>query len=186
MSGRAGRDGSPSVCHLLVNARQVKNSKDQSVKDFCGFEDKENCRRRFLLRHLGDESGCVSNLSRCCDHCNPLGVPDPDLKKVLEKGKRKRRKQHVCKIVRTVDKQDVENVKSELLAERKKIVESSVGQRMLGEDGICHERIIDAICEHVKYISSVDDLKHIRGLRPHLFQPFFDTIIRTLHTSHNI
>ena len=80
----------------------------------------------------------------------------------------------------------MENVKSELLAERKRIVESSVGQRMLGEDGICHECIIDVICEHFKYISSVDDLKHIRGLRPHLFQPFFDTIIRTLHASQNI
>ena len=39
------------------------------------------------------------------------------------------------------------------------------------------------LTKSVNVISSVDELKDIHGLRPHLFQPFFDTIIRTLNES---
>ena len=150
MSGRAGRDGSPSVCHLIVNARQVKNAKDESIKEYCSFEDKENCRRRFLLRKLGDESGIVSDPARCCDRCSPHKIPFLDLKPVLEKGRRKRKKQHPSTIVRHLTKEKLEKVKSNLLNERIRIAGSSVGQGMLGEDGICHEHTIDKICERHK------------------------------------
>ena len=91
MSGRAGRDRCTSVSHLIVNTRQVKNSKDVAVKTYCTIGDKKNnngvCWRKFLLRHLGDDSRlCLDPAT--CDQCTH-DVPYMDLDSILQKGKRK-------------------------------------------------------------------------------------------------
>ena len=48
MSARAGRDGSTFVSHLIVNTRQVKNSKDVAVKTYCTIGDKKITRKTMV------------------------------------------------------------------------------------------------------------------------------------------
>ena len=190
MSGRAGRDGSTAVSHLVINSRQVKNSKDYAVKTYCTIGDKKNnkenngvCRRRFLLRHLGDDSHICSDPTTCCDQCT-CDIPYMDLKSILLKGKRKRTQKHPATSDRCLDKEIIEEIRLNLLLERKKLLQSSEGLQMLGEQGYCHISIIEEICKRCAHIDSVDDLKDIRGLRPHLFQPFYDVVMKTLSLNH--
>ena len=161
----------------------MKNSKDQALKRYCSFEDKENCRRRCLQQYLGDDCDFTIDPANCCDCCSPHGVPYPDLKLALKKGKRKRKKKHPSPVVRCLSSKVIDEVKLKLLDQRKRIVQSSVGLQMLGEDVFCHTSVINKICEQCKYFSSIDDIKDTPGLRPHLFQPFYDTVMRTLHSN---
>ena len=186
MSGRAGRDGCTSVSHLIVNTRQVKNSSDVAVKSYCTIGDKKNnkensgvCRRKFLLRHLGDNSHLCLDPITCCDQCT-RDFPYMDLKSLVLKGKRKRKQKHPHTHGRCLDQETIKEIRFNLLSERKKLLQSSEGLQMLGEQGYCHTSVIDEICKRCTHIDSIDDLKDIRGLRPHLFQPFYDIVMRTL------
>ena len=185
MSGRAGRDGCTSVSHLIVNTRQVKNSKDVAVKTYCTIGDKKNnkenngvCRRKFLLHHLGDDSRLCLDPATCCDQCT-RDVPYMDLDSILQKGKRKRKQKHPNTSGRSLDKETVEEIRLNLMSERKKLLQSSEGLQMLGTQGFCHTSIIEEICKRCTYIDSIDDIKDIHGLRPHLFQPFYDVVMKT-------
>ena len=79
------------------------------------------------LQHLGDESGFTVDRVNCCDCCNKLGVPYPDLKLALKKGKSKRKNKHPAPIVRCLSSKVIKEVKSKLLEERKRITDSSIG-----------------------------------------------------------
>ena len=190
MSGRAGRDGCTSVSHLVINTRQVKNSKDVAVKTYCSIGDKKNnkenngvCWRRFLLRHLGDSSCLCLDPGTCCDQCT-RDIPYMDLKSLLQKGKRKRKQNHPDSSDRCLDKEIIEEIRLNLLSERKKLLQSSEGLQMLGEQGHCHTSVIEEICKRCTYIDSVDDIKDIHGLQPHLVQPFYDVVMKTLSFNH--
>ena len=185
MSGRAGRDGCTSVCQVIVNGRQVKNSKDVAVQTYCSIGDKRNkenngvCRRKLLLHQLGDDGRLLLNPATCCDQ-GARDIPYMDLKTALQKGKQKRKQKHPSTDKKCVDEKIIEDIRLNLLAERKKLIQSSDGLQVLGEQGLCHTAIIDEICKRCKYIDSIDDIKDIHGLRPHLFQPFYDIIMKTL------
>ena len=66
------------------------------------------------------------------------------------------------------------------MSEREKLLQSSEGLQILGAQGFCHTSIIEEICKRCTYIDSIDDIKDIHRLRPHLFQPFYDVVMKTL------
>ncbi len=48
---------------------------------------------------------------------------------------------------------------------------------MLGADVVCHSKIIMEICSRAKYISSMDSISDIPGLRPQLIERLYAVIV---------
>ena len=147
---------------------------DKSNKENSGV-----CRRKFLLHQIGDDSRLSLDPSTCCDQCTRC-VPYVDLHSILQKGKRKRKQKHPIISCRNLDAETVEEIRLNLVCERRKLLQSSKGLQMLGEQGFCHSSVIEEICKRCTYIDSIDDIKDIRGLRPQLFQPFFYVVMKYL------
>jgi len=83
-AGRAGRDGGPSRCVLLAEARDkglhvffinqiedaaAKRNRWRQYREVWGFVEGEGCRRAAILRHFGDR-GTPRPAGRCCDRCD--------------------------------------------------------------------------------------------------------------------
>ena len=120
--GHAGRGGFLCRAVLLTDAREVQCCKDIGLVKFC--TEKENCRRKQMLRAIGsDEPLQTVNGRMCCDvcsqQCSNKGSACTDLdtvdmcKHICCKGQRK------PPAVRTVSKDHSESLK---LEEREKII----------------------------------------------------------------
>ncbi|MGE5674873.1 MAG: RecQ family ATP-dependent DNA helicase [Mycobacterium leprae] len=99
--GRAGRDGQPARCVMVlipgrdVKAREflVKQSADphgwERFRRICSYVFRSNgCRRTFLLRYLGETVSPQSEA--CCSFCHPLVLPDIIPVAVARKPRRRR------------------------------------------------------------------------------------------------
>jgi len=89
-TGRAGRDGEPSIAHMLYGLQDVMTRKhlinqpdspadvtatrQKLLKDILSFCETTKCRRRLLLSHFGEES---PDYCGHCDSCtNPASTED--------------------------------------------------------------------------------------------------------------
>jgi RecQ family ATP-dependent DNA helicase len=88
-AGRAGRDGLPSRCVLLVNPQdkglhvffinqtedaEAKRQRWAQYRAIWGYVNGKECRRAAILRHFGDRTAPHAE-RRCCDVCDgPLAI----------------------------------------------------------------------------------------------------------------
>ena len=71
-SGRAGRDGQPSVSGVLYNAYDVSRAKKNFQPIMRKFVSTDSCRRRVILQYFGftiSDSNREEFLHTCCDNC---------------------------------------------------------------------------------------------------------------------
>ncbi|KAG8188629.1 hypothetical protein JTE90_005982 [Oedothorax gibbosus] len=83
--GRAGRDGSPSVCQVFYAngdfvtskffLKEIKNEKffahkSDMISKMQQYLNSTKCRRQMLLSHFqGEEVKCTGQTEKCCDNC---------------------------------------------------------------------------------------------------------------------
>lgn len=172
MCGRAGRNGSPSLCVLFYNKKQLKGITDADMRAYC--EGKENCRRQHLLRSLGDIERLNQDRSKCCDHCTPRIVPYPKLALMIKRHTTKRKKNEALEAALCED--DVRVLTERLMETRDSVLENSIGLRMLGSEVVCDSIMIGEICRKAPCIRSVQDMSKISNLRPQFYEPMFHVI----------
>ena len=159
--GRAGRDGSTCRAHIITNTREVEQSKDPDLTEFCKCT--ENCRRKVLLRSLGStENLPTSSVEMCCDVCSPstLSCAVVDLFKHVPTKRRARRL-----VARALSSSQYAGLKKALEQERDAIVASDVGYNMLGKEIVMPTACIVELCKMAKYVTCEDDIKCVPGLR---------------------
>ena len=70
-TGRAGRDGKPSMACLYYNNRDIAKNRagmEDNMRDFCASNEK--CLRKLMLKSLDYEQDVVMNpLHLCCSVC---------------------------------------------------------------------------------------------------------------------
>lgn len=174
--GRAGRDGSPSVAHILTDNREVKQVKDKDLVTF--ITSKENCRRRILLDALGSvEDVPHGSLEKCCDVCSPrTSLSNGIFRRISAK---RQPKPHV---VRIVTKAQQEGLKKALELERDRITGSDLGYRSLGKELVVPSGCIAEICKRAQYIQSHDDMLSVLGLRRELSDRIYNTFVSFFST----
>ena len=119
MIGRAGRNGCPAHSHILCTARKTT---DPSLTDLRA-SDRENCRRRMIIRGLGSSEVTTRN-DVCCDNCGggTKLLSRLDFLKHVPAKRNKRKK-----AVRTVDHETKQKLRLALFEERKKILVEEPG-----------------------------------------------------------
>lgn len=67
-TGRAGRDGMPSVAVLYYNNTDLGQIEDEAIKEYCRNND--TCRRKILLDNFESVgNSALDSLCVCCDIC---------------------------------------------------------------------------------------------------------------------
>ena len=122
MIGRAGRNGCPARAHILCTTRKTKDPLLTALT----ANEKENCRRRSIMRGLGSSEDTSRN-DACCDNCGEGILSRLNFLKNVPARRNKKRKP-----VRTVDQAIEQKLKVALLEEREKILMEEPGYRMLG------------------------------------------------------
>ena len=170
MFGRAGRNGCPARAHLLYTCTQKPSVEEVHLKSFaCGTE---NCRRKELIASLGSEEVLATNPA-CCDVCTGGKIPTLRLD-VLAASHSKRT--YKAKPVRDIDRDMEQTLKEALLKEREKILEESVGLRILGRSFVFSEATVKDLCVKAKYIKSKEDLGNLLSLRPEYHDRVFNIV----------
>lgn len=177
LSGRAGRNNEQSLCVLYFNSKQ--KLKDPELKTYCSIENKENCRRNCLLKALGETTVRASDPLKCCDHCNPNGVPVPRLQSILKRGKKKYKPRSKRACAQQLD-EVINELNKRLTEERDKIISQNRSLVILGSHILCNDKVISNICHKSYLLKKADDLSSISGLRPQFFKPFYDVIQSSL------
>ena len=140
------------------------------LKSFaCGTE---NCRRKELIASLGSEEVLATNPA-CCDVCTGGKIPTLRLD-VLAASHSKRT--YKAKPVRDIDRDMEQTLKEALLKEREKILEESVGLRILGRSFVFSEATVKDLCVKAKYIQSKEDLRNLLSLRPEYHDRVFNIL----------
>ena len=168
--GRAGRSGQRSISVLFYTAAELKGLTDSNLRSLC--DNKENCRRRTLLKALGSSESVTTESGICCDICEPV-CPYEELdcpKLSAEPRKNTLRK----RTLPTVSRQLLE---TELVAQREALIERNPALKMFPKSVICPITVIREVCNRSRSVKTVDDLKSIACLRQELHVPFFNVIV---------
>ena len=105
------------------------------------------CRRKALLKHLGSDEILTPSQHDCCDVCGSLSV---STFKFLTPVKSTRKSQPTP--VRNVSTQMTSLLKTRLLRERRRLLDSNMKYKALGGIVACPVGSITEICKGVKYI----------------------------------
>ena len=169
--GCAGRGGNDARAHIFYSSKQKKI--DAKVKD----ASKENCRRREMLKAIGNIQVDITNNIRCCDVCNGLDCIDPSLRfeTVTNQGAVI---QHKRRRTRKISKQLIERLKTALLNERDKFLREHPVYRILGPVFVCPTCVVENLCKTAHSVESVDDIKSIPDLKPKLYRILVDCLSR--------
>ena len=151
----------------------MKKRTDPDLKALC--DQKENCRRRILLRALGSDECSSVTRNLCCDCCQPV-YPYFDLtvpSVTLETRKRRPRTGSVPVDIQTF-------LETKLLVERDAIIAKNPALKMLPKSVVCPLTIIRDMCARSHSINSVEDISAYPCIRPELHLPFFHVFVECL------
>ena len=176
LSGRAGRNGRPAQCMLFTNRSELKSCKDKDMVNF--YSDKTGCRRKLLLKSIGDMHTTPSPCNMCCDKC-ARSNPYPHLRffdpaKVPRKEKSSK--------VRTLPNDVVTEVRNKLMEACSTIFRQRIGMRALALDVVCPASCVNDICNKANFINSREDLGVIAGLRAKFAEKFFNVFMEVINT----
>ena len=113
----------------------------------------------------------------CCDTCSCKSVPYPVLD-ILSPGAGTHQRL-TRKAQRHISEQLAEQLRVQLVEERKKIMEEITVHQMLGPSIVCSDGVIKELFEILKFLCSSQDVK-VFGLRPELRDRFFNVVINTV------
>ena len=171
MCGRAGRGGLDSRAHVFYSGKQKKV--DAKVKQFC--VSKENCRRREMLKCIGNDE-VVGRRELCCDTCNGLNCIGSHLRfesQAVQTVSSERKRPRAKKMNDRLTTQ----LKSALLVERTKFISQHPGFRILGPQMVCPDCVIDDVCKIAHSVQSEAQLSRVnRKLRPHFLKAIQDCL----------
>ena len=169
-------DAQPSVCMLFTNRSELKSCKDKDMVNF--YSDKTGCRRKLLLKSIGDMHTTPSPRNMCCDKCarsNPyLHLRFFDPAKVPRKDKSSK--------VRTLPNDVVTEVRNKLMEACSTIFTQRIGMRALVLDVVCPASCVNDICNKANFINSKEDLGVIAGLRAKFAENFFNVFMEVINT----
>ncbi len=140
---------------------------DATLKDLCCGQ--ENCRRSTLLKGLGSTEQSSVGRERCCDSCNSH-CPYESL--VLTHGASGSKRKKQAQKLRVISTELAESLEDRLVHERDSIIESSAAMVMLPKSVVCPINVIKEVCTRSKFVSSVDDIRAIPGLRSEFHSVF--------------
>ena len=139
------------------------------MKNYC--LNKENCLRKMLVKGVGGED--VGTSEQCCSSCSGGSIPYPRVD-ICVPGKSSRAKRP--QTVRVMSQQLQESLKERLIQARNSVLLANPGYRMLGQNFVCPDSVIDNICSNSKSICSVSGM-NMYFLRPELRQQFFTIVM---------
>lgn len=126
LSGRAGRNGNPSMCLLFSNRTETKSCKDEKLISFT--TSTKTCRRRILLKSLGSDEHIHTNSKLRCDICTHNHFPYSRFEflhphKIQWKPK--------PQDIRSVEKDVLDSLKNALLVERQLLKKALVYEQLV-------------------------------------------------------
>ena len=178
MIGRGGRAGQPSTSLLFYSAAEMKGTTNSTLTSV--FDQKENCRRRTLLKALGSSESVTVNSGLCCDVCEPV-CPYKELEfsfvSVVS------RKRTVRK--RALPPTTQQSMEAELLAQRDALIEKNPALKIFPKSIVCPLSVIKEVCLRSRSIKSVHDFQSIPCVRQEFYSPFFYVIVECLGSGYH-